>query len=803
MLLQTMSKEEVKMMLSALSWKEKLAILAVLQPRSRDPYLDTYQPLEEKIDLESELLMLLSPDIKKVDFLFVSMGKNDERRTATLMNLSQEDLHTILSLLSKDEKKKFFTSMSPLQQASFLHNCGPEDRALFVDLMLKGSQTTRHIFLDSISDEEKALQLARMGSGKSKKSRAEALAQRMAYLDSLDPEARLRIMKLMTEAMNPEDLAEFLNALSDEERANVLAMMGPESRLKYMQTLSPDERARMEALMAVYMSDADLMAYMDSLSDDEKLAFLANMPCDVAAGLLLKCDDSLRDGFMASLPQDEKELMLAGMDKKAASMMTPSEREAFMKEQEKRSKAAKEEMDKLARGKAELEQRKEKEKDRRAAAKAKALEDKSKPSNTKKKGLSLKDQIENDAAELRSLDGLSEDELAARLADMSDEQRERYFAQEVAKGNMTEDELEEMRASVKSKKKEFLDGPDGVGAGIDDLIDGQLKGLPKTKEADEPTSCCGMIEETNKKLKHDLHCAQVDLEDANMRLLEVFAGGGETDKLKKMKKDLGDLEGNERVTKKYLEDTHGKDKVKKGVNLKKSDDTDSDEDKLIPEDEVWIKKVGEPCPMPEMHERMAPTWDWLNPDGEWVAYSEEVSKMFEDAHEDYQKYFSCCIRGVPLQVYLQSRIQVNMITNEEAALQRTFPHIGFNTLGPNDTKASSMTPEEKRLQDKLIKAGTYTRKEYLQLKAAGMLETIEQDWKIELPAQAYSGEDDVSKYWGKASGSAGERKLYEMQSEIDEKMKEMVGTKEILNDLKLTIVEDTETLEELFKAMDA
>ena len=49
--------------------------------------------------------------------------------------------------------------------------------------------------------------------------------------------------------------------------------------------------------------------------------------------------------------------------------------------------------------------------------------------------------------------------------------------------------------------------------------------------------------------------------------------------------------------------------------------------------------------------------------------------VIQDAHEDHQKYFSFCVRGVPMQIYLQSRRQINLLTNEEAELQRTMPHI--------------------------------------------------------------------------------------------------------------------------------
>ena len=143
------------------------------------------------------------------------------------------------------------------------------------------------------------------------------------------------------------------------------------------------------------------------------------------------------------------------------------------------------------------------------------------------------------------------------------------------------------------------------------------------------------------------------------------------------------------------------------------------------------------------------------PEGEWVPYGTEVSRLLEDAHEDHQKYFSFCVRGVPIQVYLQSRKQINLLTNEEAELQRTMPHIEFVTLSPNEPKATLLTPQEKKMQEKLLKAGTYTKKEYQQLMATGMLTHIEKDWKVELPAQAYTAEEDIARVeaFGQAEGS--------------------------------------------------
>ena len=106
------------------------------------------------------------------------------------------------------------------------------------------------------------------------------------------------------------------------------------------------------------------------------------------------------------------------------------------------------------------------------------------------------------------------------------------------------------------------------------------------------------------------------------------------------------------------------------------------------------------------------------------------------------------------------------------------------------------------MQEKLLKAGTYTKKEYQQLMATGMLTHIEKDWKVELPAQAYTAEEDIAKFWGKASGSAGERYLYEMQTEIDAKNKEIMATNEAMTDLEAEIAEDAAQLDALFRAID-
>lgn len=90
----------------------------------------------------------------------------------------------------------------------------------------------------------------------------------------------------------------------------------------------------------------------------------------------------------------------------------------------------------------------------------------------------------------------------------------------------------------------------------------------------------------------------------------------------------------------------------------------------------------------------------------------------------------------------------------------------------------------------------------LQLMATGMLTEIEKDWKVELPTQVYTAEDDISKFWGKASGSAGERYLYEMQTEIDAKSKEIVATNESMEDLEADIAEESAELDRLFAMID-
>jgi len=350
----------------------------------------------------------------------------------------------------------------------------------------------------------------------------------------------------------------------------------------------------------------------------------------------------------------------------------------------------------------------------------------------------------------------------------------------------------------KNRRKGIQDDSDrgSVVSGSED-IDYERVDFGEGESGNVDTTMCPKIQAENIKLKREYGNMQEVLDELNRRLLEGMGEDQDPEvlelrgKLEKVKRKKAEKDTKMKVA---FGDDHA-DQKKKKFRMEEFDDPDENK----PEDEVWIKHIGKPCPMPSMHQSMRVAWEWETPDGQWIAYGADISKIMEDAHEDQQKYISMCIRGVPVQVFIQGRTQVNLITNESANLQRAKPHITFETVGPDDvSKGDGLNPEQKKIQDKLMKSGKYTAKEYKQLKDAGMLTKVQEKCELEEPPPPTLGEDEVARFWGAGGGSAGEQEVYKLEMEMKALKKEIEDTNGDLEDLYAELKDDKVVLEDLF-----
>lgn len=275
------------------------------------------------------------------------------------------------------------------------------------------------------------------------------------------------------------------------------------------------------------------------------------------------------------------------------------------------------------------------------------------------------------------------------------------------------------------------------------------------------------LEALKKELEDEIASLEAKLKELRLQNKPADAedsgsiGEEEDDEMARLMAELAKLKDEEKRKKKTVEERFPeyehkvKEKKKKKTRAVNLVAAKRKKPKDIFHEEVTVIRHSEGCPDPSMHERLAMMWEWETKyefpspprnDESWIAYGAEICLILDQAHEDYKKRIDLNVDGIYLRFWLQARYQEDLRTGRKSAIRRCKPGIGMYTM-PAMSDNQCDNAEDKKLMNKLISGGTYTRADFMRLMEGGAILTLEKEWNINPNQDPVLGEHLVAEHY--------------------------------------------------------